>query len=127
MPAEPGEGFSLSGEEKGEAKQKVRKLCRQMPEGFERNPALFLYAEQNGVLNPQAEVDQFTDHHRARGTVFLDWHAAFRTWIRNAVRFQAKHLPNVVSANSRKTEKQRVAEQIFGVQAIEGVSRRIPG
>ena len=29
----------------------------------------------------------FKDHHRARGTVFKDWQAAFRNWIRNEVKF----------------------------------------
>ena len=34
------------------------------------------------------EADQFRDHHHARGTTFKDWDAAWRTWLRNARRFQ---------------------------------------
>lgn len=34
------------------------------------------------------EIRQFVDHHRARGNVFRDWLAAWRTWERNAVKFQ---------------------------------------
>lgn len=34
-----------------------------------------------------AEVQHFRDHHAARGSVFLDWHAALCTWLRNARKF----------------------------------------
>ncbi len=33
------------------------------------------------------EADQFRDHHVARGTIFKDWDAAWRTWIRNARKY----------------------------------------
>lgn len=35
------------------------------------------------------EADAFADHHRARGTRFLDWRAAWRTWVRNAGKFES--------------------------------------
>jgi hypothetical protein len=38
-------------------------------------------------LNCDTEVDAFRDHHSAKGTLMLDWNAAFRTWLRNAVKF----------------------------------------
>jgi len=34
-----------------------------------------------------AELPRFRDHHLARGSKFLDWHAALRTWLRNARKF----------------------------------------
>lgn len=33
------------------------------------------------------EVSAFVDHHRAKGNTFADWGAAWRTWVRNGVRF----------------------------------------
>lgn len=33
------------------------------------------------------EADAFRDHHSAKGTRFVDWQAAFRNWLRNAVKF----------------------------------------
>ena len=33
------------------------------------------------------EVAKFLDHHRAKGSTFADWTAAWRTWQRNAVEF----------------------------------------
>lgn len=38
-------------------------------------------------LDCDAEADQFRDHHTAKGEPMADWDAAFRTWLRNAVRF----------------------------------------
>lgn len=38
-------------------------------------------------LNVHKLLGAFRDHHRARGTVFKDWQAAFRNWIRNEVKF----------------------------------------
>lgn len=39
------------------------------------------------AANPAVEFAQFCDHHRAHGTTMLDWPAAWRTWCRNAVKF----------------------------------------
>lgn len=36
------------------------------------------------------EADRFADHHRARGTVFKDWDAAWRTWLGNARKFGSR-------------------------------------
>ena len=33
------------------------------------------------------QIDAFVDFHTAKGSVFKDWDAAFRTWCRNAVKF----------------------------------------
>jgi hypothetical protein len=41
-------------------------------------------------LNLKAEADRFRDHHVAKGSLFVDWDAAFRTWLGNAQRFAAR-------------------------------------
>ncbi len=33
------------------------------------------------------ELERFRDHHTAKGSTFVDWDAAFRTWLGNAARF----------------------------------------
>lgn len=38
-------------------------------------------------VDPSRELAAFRDHHAARGSRFVDWNAAFRTWLRNAVKF----------------------------------------
>lgn len=35
----------------------------------------------------QDEADKFADYHRAKGTIFADWDAGWRTWIRNTRRY----------------------------------------
>lgn len=38
-------------------------------------------------LNCDAEAEHFRDFHSAKGSRMLDWNAAFRTWLSNAVKF----------------------------------------
>lgn len=61
------------------------------PAGFTPDQTAHDIAASTGV-NLQAELANFLDHHTARGTVFKDWQAAFRTWLRNAVKFSS-HAP----------------------------------
>jgi hypothetical protein len=42
---------------------------------------------ENGGLDAGQEFGWFKDHHRAKGTTFVDWEAAWRTWCRRAARF----------------------------------------
>lgn len=55
-------------------------------EGFSLDAEMIAFANERGV-DPQEEFDKFRDHHKAKGSVFKDWPAAFRTWVRNAVKF----------------------------------------
>lgn len=36
------------------------------------------------------EWNKFKDHHTAKGSRFVDWNAAWRTWLRNSVDFQQR-------------------------------------
>jgi len=36
------------------------------------------------------EIEKFVDYHRAKGSTFSDWDAAFRNWSRNAEKFRLK-------------------------------------
>ncbi len=62
-----------------------------VPPDFKPDQTAHNIAASTGV-NLQAELANFLDHHTARGTVFKDWQAAFRTWLRNAVKF-SNHAP----------------------------------
>ena len=42
-------------------------------------------------LDCDAEAAHFLDHHTAKGEPHLDWHAAFRNWLRNAVKFSKQN------------------------------------
>lgn len=41
----------------------------------------------------EAEFAQFYDHHLKLGSLMADWHAAWRTWVRNAIKFQPRAGP----------------------------------
>jgi hypothetical protein len=41
-------------------------------------------------LSLQDESEKFQDYHRAKGSMFVDWDAAFRNWCRNAEKFRLK-------------------------------------
>lgn len=69
-----------------EAKGKKRK--RRLPEDWSPAGAHASLAASLGVES-EREAEQFRDHHAARGSTFVDWDAAFRTWLRNAGRFAA--------------------------------------
>jgi len=57
-----------------------------VPSDFAPDQTAVGIAADTGV-DLQAELANFLDHHTARGTVFKDWQAGFRTWLRNAVKF----------------------------------------
>lgn len=40
------------------------------------------------------QLERFRDHHRAKGSRFADWQAAWGTWVRNSVMFARPKSPN---------------------------------
>lgn len=42
------------------------------------------------VHDPAQQTAQFLDHHRAKGSTFKDWTAAWRTWMSNAQRYAVR-------------------------------------
>lgn len=63
--------------------------------GFVLSEAGYNFAFSKGI--PQHlikdEFEAFSDFHAARGSRFCDWEAAWRTWVRNAVKFAARGRP----------------------------------
>lgn len=57
-----------------------------MPDGWQPNDQHRRFAADEG-LDLAREQAQFADYHAAKGSTFVDWDAAFRTWLRNAVQF----------------------------------------
>ncbi len=74
------------GEAKAKKPKKVEKQETQVPDDFVANAtAINLAKELNVSLND--EFPKFIDFHKAKGSVYKDWDAALRTWIRNSVKF----------------------------------------
>ncbi len=69
----------------------VRDRATSLPDGFEPNETADRLAGELGLV-VAAELEAFEDHHRANGTTFKDWQAAFRTWLRNSAKFAQRQL-----------------------------------
>ena len=61
----------------------------QAPDIFPITDAMKAWGRQHAPLvsDPEGETRQFLDHHRAKGSVFKDWTAAWRTWMGNAQKY----------------------------------------
>lgn len=83
-------GEEGKGEERTGGDEDARGRATALPEDF--TPVLTDRARETvsrwteGVY--ERELEQFRDHHRAKGSRMKDWQAAFRTWITNAEKFR---------------------------------------
>jgi hypothetical protein len=69
--------------------KKKRSTKVTLPEDFKPTAQHHELSQQNGI-NLGQEFEQFKDYHLAKQSKFVDWHAALRTWIRNAAKFSKK-------------------------------------
>lgn len=76
----------------GEDPEPTRKRAAQLSDDWEPGDGHRTYAAEQ-QLDLDAEAEQFRDHHRAKGSTMKDWDAAFRTWLRNAVKFGNRRSP----------------------------------
>ena len=60
-----------------------------LPDNFEPDERHTAIATGFG-LNVHKEVAHFKDHHVAKGTIFKDWPAAFRNWLRKAAEYKKR-------------------------------------
>jgi hypothetical protein len=70
------------------APKRARKA--ELAEGWKPSAQGLEYAKLMGIENVEEERDRFVDHHRAKGSRFSDWDAAWRTWSRNARDFRER-------------------------------------
>jgi hypothetical protein len=68
----------------------ISKKAKQVPSHWKPSPEFAIECnEKFPALTIANEVEAFIDYHTANGSTFKDFNAAFRTWCRNAVKFQA--------------------------------------
>lgn len=68
----------------------------QLPTDFLPNETGLKSAASKG-LSVDAELQKFKDFHAGKGTVMLDWQAAWRTWCSNAKQFTPKWTPSEIT------------------------------
>lgn len=117
----PGNGVRSTdiGKGKGEARSRARPL----PADFDLTEEREAYARVQGLNDAPSVFAHFADYHKAKGSTFKDWDAAWRTWCRREAGYirerGAKH------GASRKGAYQRVLEANGLGGAIEGTAVRI--
>jgi uncharacterized protein YdaU (DUF1376 family) len=57
-----------------------------LPPDFEPNEKGIKFAEEQRI-DVAHEIRSFKDHHTAKGSTFIDWQAAWRTWVGHAVKY----------------------------------------
>lgn len=75
------------------AKQSKRsKNKTRLTDDFQPNDTGTRYASERSV-NATTELQSFKNYHEAKGSTYLDWQAAWRTWCDNAVKFGRTRAP----------------------------------
>jgi hypothetical protein len=73
----------------GKRKSRAKAESGPCPEGWEPSSTNLETGAKLGLTRERIreEAGRFQDHHRARGSAFVDWHAAFATWLRNEAKW----------------------------------------
>lgn len=73
-----------------DGKRSRRRPATPAPPSFDVSESMWAWAEAEGVLPDEIprETENFLDRHRAKDSKFSDWEAAWRTWMRNVVKFR---------------------------------------
>lgn len=88
LPSEPSEPSEPSKNHKNDSLFPLKRQHKTVyPADFHITEQLRRWCLTQNVSDPEAYLEQFRDYHVAKGSRFLDWPAAFRTWIRNSGRF----------------------------------------
>lgn len=95
------------------SKAKIKSTQTPMPEGFELFTEDAEWAKSKGLTDKQidAEEEKFVAHHRAKGSSFSDWSAAWRTWIFKAIEFGLEVKPPTPKPPSTAAPRPKPAEQ----------------
>jgi hypothetical protein len=85
---------------------KKTKLRSPISENAQPESADKIFYMDHGCGQMDEDWAQFCDHHRSRGTLMLDWRAAWRTWVRNIGKFDAKRVrPTLMNGHNVSPEK----------------------
>ena len=74
----------------GAPEKKTAKRKTPAPDHLPVNDAMTTLAKSKGYTGDLAELTAtFLDHHRAKGSLFIDWTAAWKNWLRKEIKFSA--------------------------------------
>ena len=93
-------------QKKAAKKKTAQKKAVEAPRGLGITDAMTTWAKNNGVfVDLVTETEQFLDHHRAKGSKYKDWVSAWRTWMRNSIRFNKRPAPAKASIQVHNPSK----------------------
>lgn len=94
-------------------KSAARKRANQIPDGYTLSEDLLKWTRvAHPSVNIAHEFEQFRDYHRAKGSTMKDWDAAWRTWVRNSVKFaRTESKPSDASLWDKPLELQVVPDE----------------
>lgn len=98
--------FTESAEDKPAPEPKKKPRKRSYPEGFALTDEMRAYAVKNGIAPDRVDgmFEHFSNHHRAKGSMFVDWTLAFYTWVRNDKQYGGKNQAPVAVRRSGTTQ-----------------------
>ena len=80
-PPTPSEGETPS----TKSMRRSRTTMTRISDAFQLTPEMLTWADEKApMVDIVKATEHFIDHHRAKGTLMLNWEAAWHTWIRNA-------------------------------------------
>jgi hypothetical protein len=93
-PESQGKGREGKGTTTAKAVVAPRKRASQAPQDFEITDNLREWAQAKAPgVDLARETERFLDHHRAKGSTFKDWAAAWRTWMSRATQYGTNVTP----------------------------------
>lgn len=91
-------------------------------DGFELEPEMIVFANERSI-EPIEEFQAFRDYHKSRGSVFKDWRAAWRTWVRNAAKINGRN----GNGKAESFAERRSRKSAEAIQAVLGSYERMAG
>jgi hypothetical protein len=84
---------NLSIEKDSSSRRATSRRRSALPDAFLLSEKMGTYAQANGFDSARTarEFDRFCNHHRAKGSLFVDWEAAWRTWVSNALEYSRRN------------------------------------
>ena len=96
-------------------------------EGFQLDADMMVFANEHGV-NDVEEFEKFKDHHKAKGSLFKDWKAAWRNWVRKSVEMRKENRNGTVPKSFDQIRNERTDAALARViEHVEKSGAPVPG
>ena len=91
-----------------------KKSSTPFPDGFVITPAIAEWTRQKiPDCDINSEFEAFSDHHVSHGNRFVDWNAAWRTWIQRKLQFHTRAPAQKSAPVAKEKPVEHTPEQVF--------------